>query len=277
MTAMQYRKVLAGFILSFFGIVSAVFAVEPFVVQISPTFVAPPSVSYEKSLRGGDPVRQEFVNEWLMITVRFDVEYEKTTVKKTSGKQGNTYSSLYKNEWLDRVQLDVRMIIDTGEGGATQHKKSSNRYVYMSGETEFWTINLKTKHHVARFFVPAQLLDRFAYDPAPIRANRGTRSSGPGPLSTKLQKFRPRQFFIEAEFKHQGQTVGLGYYHYGKLVYGTRGRVSKTSAEFTRLLGNVSTHCKWDNAILPRAFSPWALHRPNYYDTEKLPDSKPGI
>lgn len=227
-----------------------------FEVEIKPEFVKPAVINHSKVPNNGYPIRQEYEHDWLMIAVNFKCEEERANY--TRQRQQKKYATTYKKEWLDNVQLELRMVIDTAESGATNHRKSANRYVAMTGNTEFWTINTMVEKHSTRFYVPAQLLDRYAYAPSPLRAAQRRQVYV---KSKKNNTIKLKQIYIEAVFKHQGQVIGSGYYN-------LKGK--RASVQFNEKMSNASK-IVLKNAILPRLLSPWALYYPDHYDVEKVP------
>ena len=156
--------------------------------------------------------------------------------------------------WIDDVTMNIRAVFNGQSDGRAQP-------ILFTGTSEFWTIPLDNRKHIATMFVPPQILDRYL---RPMAVNRTS-------FSLVIDgAFFPRGSGAEARNKQNtilfkdraGTVIGTGY-------YGQRGMSDKDYAEYFSKL-NAGAALTIPGAILPRNLTPWA-----YLDIDDFDFLKP--
>ncbi len=149
-------------------------------------------------------------NKWLIIRVEF---YPKT--------EDNA-----RNVWIDDVVLSMKAVCVGQTGG----RKVT--FVF-SGKTEFWTIPLDGRKHVATMMIPPHLLDRYL------------------PVSGSASTVGSSTFSVQAQFLDRGgQVIGEGYYPF-------RGTDLRAGRQWFNQLLQQKPLVEVEGSLWPRNKTPW--------------------
>ncbi len=178
------------------------------------------------------------VSKWLMVKIDYVPDLQKNFIPAYRRRQGST--GIFFPGWLDDVTLNVKVVFETG----VNYNGKPIRGVF-TGSTELWSVKRDGKTHLALFFVPARLLDRYCV---------------PGAGGRTVNK---SSFHIRAEMSYKGGVLARAYSN----VIGAS--PEEKERNFVNMENSVPQNLKFINAVLPRSRSPWALLAPDNFDLEK--------
>ena len=179
-------------------------------------------------------------NKWLMVKVKYTLDICSDFTPQVSSRK-NTGMRVSFPGWLDNAELKVWAVFDTGS-----KVKDEPVWVLFTGKTVFHSIKRNGKEHLAVMFLPAKMLDRYC--------------SHWGGGATKAAK---TSFLLKAEMFHHGKSLKVAF---SSNVPGKNNEGREV--EFERILTGVSKQLMFENSLLPRSRSPWALLAPDDYDLE---------
>ena len=198
-------------------------AVEELFTKVKVTLNTSNPPSFRNTSNSTPSTSSSWRNKWLVISVEF------TPVMPQR----------QRHFWIDDVTMNIRAVFNCQSDGRAQP-------ILFTGTSEFWTIPLDNRKHIATMFVPPQILDRYlpSTGSASVVSTSGT-------------------FVMEVLFKDRaGTVIGTGY-------YGQRGMSDKDYAEYFSKL-NAGAALTIPGAILPRNLTPWA-----YLDIDDFDFLKP--
>ena len=167
---------------------------------------------------------------WVVVVVEYTPGY------LPAGKKVNpkVVAKAREGAWIDDVTLDVDVEIP-GE----RDKKT-----VLSGRTEFWTVQLDGRNHVALMLVPPQILERYL----PLKGR-------------SEQTVRLADIKVQAIFRNkEGKELGVGYFNCPRKLEDAADYFQQSLAASNVIKG----------AVMPRHKTPWLYHQIDNYDLLKI-------
>ncbi len=206
-------------------------------MSVDVEMTAAPDVNYRS--HGAFAPKNPSTSKWLMVKVDYTPDLHKNFVPTYRRRKAGP--GVFFPGWLDDVKIDVEVIFETG----INYNGKPIRGIF-TGSTVLWSVKRDGKTHLALFFVPAKLLDRYCLPGA-----AGGRS------------VNKSSFHVRAEMSAGGSVLANAFYNVSGATPDER------TKNFQTMEKGVPQELKFAKTVLPRSKSPWALLAPDNFDLEK--------
>ncbi|MBE6391135.1 MAG: hypothetical protein E7042_02895 [Lentisphaerae bacterium] len=219
-----------------------------------------PEVNYSRNL----PLKvykSHVTNHWQAIVV----EYTPKAKRKSKGTGYQNENLARARQYLDNVEVNVRVICETDGPNATE------QYALFTGNCRLWFIKLDGLRHTVIFFVPPWLLDRYFFPHAKLRGIRAANAKlRPEQVKSGLAVHRvaKNDLSIEVTFNVNNSVVASGYLNV------VNSKKSPAKVSFGRKVEKVVGGYVFEGAVMSLRQSPWAYSDINLFDPEKPATAK---